>query len=92
LEENAVDYVMLFNILHAENPGLLLDEAYRILKPNGKLGVIHWIYSADTPRGPSMNIRPAPGQCLYWIESAKFKIAAKEISLPPYHYGILATK
>jgi ubiquinone/menaquinone biosynthesis C-methylase UbiE len=92
LKNNSIDYVMMFNILHAANPEILLNEAYRILKQQGKLGVIHWIHSADTPRGPSMNIRPTPEQCSYWIESAKFKIVNKEISLPPYHYGILCTK
>jgi len=92
LKNNSIDYVMLFNILHAENPEILLNEAYRILKLNGKLGVIHWIHSSATPRGPSMNIRPTPEQCSNWIESAKFKIVNKEIPLPPYHYGILAIK
>jgi ubiquinone/menaquinone biosynthesis C-methylase UbiE len=92
LKENSIDYVMLFNILHAENPNTLLNEAYRILKQNGKLGIIHWIHSVDTPRGPSLNIRPTPVQCSKWIETAKFNIIKNEISLPPYHYGILAKK
>jgi len=92
LKDNSVDYAMIFNILHAENPDILLNEAYRILKYDGKLAVIHWVYSEDTPRGPSLNIRPTPQQCSGWIESAKFKIINREISLPPYHYGILAIK
>ncbi|HCY76122.1 MAG TPA: class I SAM-dependent methyltransferase [Ignavibacteriales bacterium] len=92
LKDNSVDYVMLFNILHAENPDILLNEAYRILKQSSKLGVIHWIYSSETPRGPSLDIRPTPVQCSNWIKAAKFKIINEEISLPPYHYGILAIK
>jgi len=39
LEDKSVDYAMLFNILHAEKPEELLKETYRILKPEGKLGV-----------------------------------------------------
>jgi len=39
LENESVDYAMLFNILHAEKPGELLKEAYRILTPEGKLGI-----------------------------------------------------
>jgi len=92
LRENSVDYVMLFNILHAENPLNLLTETYRILKPGGKAGIIHWIHSSITPRGPSLDIRPTSLQCVGWLLEAKFKITNKEISLPPYHYGIIASK
>lgn len=92
LEDNSIDYVMLFNILHAENPHILLNETYRILKPGGKAGIIHWIYSSITPRGPSLDIRPTPLQCVEWLINTNFKIINKAISLPPYHYGILATK
>jgi len=92
LQDNSVDYVMLFNILHAENPGALLNEAHRILKPNGKAGVIHWIHSSITPRGPSLDIRPTSLQCVDWLLKANFKITNKEITLPPYHYGITANK
>ncbi len=92
LSENSVDYAMLFNILHAENPAALLNEAYRVLKPGGKVGIIHWIHSAITPRGPSLNIRPTPLQSAEWLIEANFKIVNKEISLPPYHYGLIGLK
>ena len=92
LKENSIDYVMLFNILHAENPYILLNEAFRILKPGGKAGIIHWIHSSTTPRGPSLDIRPIPIQCVNWLVEAKFVIVKNDISLPPYHYGILAEK
>ncbi len=92
LVNSSIDYVMMFNILHAENPVDLLKEALRILKPGGKAGIIHWIFSSKTPRGPSMNIRPKPEQCIEWMESAGFKIENEVISLPPYHYGIVGIK
>lgn len=92
MEDNSIDYVMLFNILHAENPLTLLSESYRILKPKGKVGIIHWIHSSITPRGPSLEIRPTPLQCVEWLLKANFKIINKEIPLPPYHYGITAYK
>jgi len=92
LADSSVDYVMLFNILHAENPLILLNETYRILKPGGKVGVIHWIHSKTTPRGPSMDIRPTPLQCVEWLREANFEILKNEIHLPPYHFGIIAAK
>ncbi len=53
LPDTSVDYVMLFNILHLENPRSLLTEAWRILKKGGLAGIIHWNHDASTPRGPS---------------------------------------
>jgi len=92
LQDACVDYVMLFNILHAENPGVLLAEASRILCGGGTLGIMHWNYDPATPRGPSMEIRPKPEQCVAWAESAGFVIVQPIIDLPPYHYGITAKK
>ncbi|OGU33402.1 MAG: methyltransferase type 11 [Ignavibacteria bacterium GWA2_35_9] len=92
LNKEAVDYTMLFNILHAEEPFLLLNEACRILKPGGKAGVIHWIYSDETPRGPSLDIRPTKEQCINWMKEAGFEIKDSPVFLPPYHYGIIGYK
>ena len=58
LPERSVDYAMLLNILHAECPEVLLGEAFRVLRPGGKLAIVHWNYDPATPRGPSMDIRP----------------------------------
>ena len=92
LPDNSIDYAMLFNILHTENPLILINETYRILKPGGKVGVIHWIHSNITPRGPKLDIRPTSLQCVEWLLEANLTIINKEISLPPYHYGIIAVK
>ncbi|RPI71448.1 MAG: class I SAM-dependent methyltransferase [Ignavibacteriales bacterium] len=92
LQNNSVDYVMMSNILHAEEPVQLLNESFRILKPGGKAGIIHWIYSDETPRGPSLNIIPKPKQCINWLIKSGFKILKEKISLPPYHYGLVGFK
>jgi len=42
LDAASVDYVVLFNTLHAEDPLRLLCEARRILAPGGSVEVIHW--------------------------------------------------
>lgn len=50
LADKTADYVMLFNILHAECPGVLLREAWRVLMPGGKTGLMHWNCDPATPR------------------------------------------
>ncbi len=88
LTDASVDYVMLFNILHLENPMILINEAKRILKTFGKLGIIHWNHDPATPRGPSLDIRPKPEDCIKWAKIAGFR-DPKQFDLKPYHYGIV---
>jgi SAM-dependent methyltransferase len=93
LHSGSIGFVMLFNILHCEQPGVLLGEAWRVLAPGGTLAVIHWNYDPTTPRGPSMDIRPRPEQCRAWAVQAGFEPYGLElIDLPPYHYGLIFHK
>ncbi|HEX9384975.1 MAG TPA: class I SAM-dependent methyltransferase [Anaerolineales bacterium] len=92
LPDDSCEYVMLFNILHAEEPVKILTEARRILQPGGRIGVIHWIHDASTPRGPSLDIRPKPEQCISWLLEASFRTDGKIIQFPPYHYGLVGEK
>ena len=93
LDNNSMDAALLFNILHHEEPVALMKEALRVLKPNGMLAVIHWNYDPATPRGPALEIRPRPEQCIEWGVEAGFSFSAKNrYNLPPYHYGLLFKK
>ncbi len=89
LADSCCDLVMLFNILHAEEPLNILAETKRILTSEGKVAIIHWIPDPATPRGPPMSIRPHPEQIQDWLKKAGFILKNKIIPLPPYHYGIL---
>ncbi len=90
LVEGTIDVAMLFNILHAVERRAMLEEAFRVLRPGGKLAIIHWNFDASTPRGPSMSIRPQPGECRAWAEQVGFvAISPADIDLPPYHYGLV---
>ncbi|GAB4182621.1 MAG: hypothetical protein Tsb002_04110 [Wenzhouxiangellaceae bacterium] len=90
LADGSADFVMLFNILHGDNPHTLLHEAHRLLKADGRLAIMHWRYDEETPRGPPMNIRPRPRDCRDWAENAGFTINQRHYDLPPYHYGLIA--
>ncbi|HCE97083.1 MAG TPA: class I SAM-dependent methyltransferase, partial [Elusimicrobia bacterium] len=68
-------------------------EALRILRPRGTAGAIHWIHSAATPRGPALEIRPKPEALLELLRASGFQPApASLIELPPWHFGVLASK
>ncbi len=88
--DSSVDYAMLFNILHMENPVELLEEVRRIHVPGGKVGVIHWRSDIPTPRGPSLDIRPKPEECRAWGEQAGLAFVRGEpLSCCSYHYGLV---
>lgn len=90
LADGSVDFVMLFNILHADERLAMLQEAWRVTAAGGKLAVIHWNYDPGTPRGPSMSIRPRPKDCRLWVEQVGFRLLSPAlVDLPPYHYGFV---
>lgn len=82
-----VDAVLLFNILHCDDPTKMLGHAASALRPGGEVLVIHWRYG-ETPRGPSLDIRPRPEQIVEWAGSAGLEPAGGTIDLPPWHYGL----
>jgi len=92
LPDNSIDYVMLFNILHHESPMEFVDEAYRILKSNGKIGIIHWRSDISTPRGPDLNIRPKPEQITTWFDKQRFQVEKLPFIIEPYHFGLIISK
>lgn len=85
-----IDYITLFNILHCEEPLELLKAVYNLLSTDGKIGIIHWKYE-ETPRGPSMEIRPKSEMIIEWALNAGF-VLKKYIELPPYHFGLILNK
>jgi len=92
LETGTQSHAMIFNLLHLEQPVALLLEARRVLRPEGRVSVIHWRSDIPTPRGPSLAIRPRPEQCQAWLEEAGFHDVS-HVDLQqccPYHFGLVA--
>jgi SAM-dependent methyltransferase len=88
--QGVIDYITLFNMLHCEGPLDLLKKVYKLLNNGGKLGIIHWKYE-ETPRGPSMAIRPKAEMIMDWAAKTGFKLI-KQVDLPPYHFGLIFLK
>lgn len=87
LPEKSVDAVLLFNILHAENPLNLLRVATNVVRPGGRILAIHWRSDLATPRGPDLSIRPQPEQIADWARSVGLRPEVSQI-LPPWHFGL----
>jgi len=86
---DSVDAVLLFNVLHCEQPQALLLRAAQMLRVEGAVLVIHWRFDPNTPRGPSLDIRPKPEQIVVWAEqTGQLRSIGSTIDLPPWHYGL----
>lgn len=89
LPEASVDAVLLFNILHCEQPVEVLRKAAHLLKPGGIVAVIHWRTDFETPRGPRAGIRPNPAQIATWAaDTGLLSADGDSFELAPWHYGL----
>ena len=88
--EASVGFVLMFNILHIEDPVGLLRETLRALTPGGRAGVIHWKPDPASPHGPALEIRPTPEQCQVWAEEAGFRVVRHEdLCCCSWHWGMV---
>lgn len=92
LAAGAVDLILVFNLLHCEQPQALLAELTASLRPGGRVAAIHWRRDVPTPRGPDLSIRPSPEDMRRMLSAAGLTIIRQPMLLPPYHVGLVGMK
>ena len=91
LESNSVDWVILKDILFQnEDKKIIIAEAWRILKDEGKIIVIEWS-QANVAVGPEMSSRIPLEELKKIFVEQKFVIE-KDIVAGGFHYAFVAKK
>jgi len=91
IPNETIDLAMINNVLfQTDREDLIVQEAYRILKKNGKLLITDW-KKTQAPFGPPIENRTGPKQ-IKKITSKYGLILEKEIEAGPYHYALIFIK
>ena len=91
LKEEMVDYVIIANLLfQIESRENVVREAFRVLKPEGKVIFIEWLAEAGKfgPRAEN-RLSKEDAKKLFEIRGFKFE---REFYAGDYHYGIIFQK
>ena len=90
LKDESVDWVIMKNILFQnEDKANIVKEAFRILKPMGRVLIMEW--DKNLTVGPPEEARISPENLVEIINKEGF-IFQKQLSAGNYHYVIIAAK
>lgn len=91
LPPESVDWVILKDMLFQNNnKELILQEIFRILKPDGKIFLMEWI-PEDVPMGPEEGMRVSEEDTRTLIEKIGFH-PERNIPAGDFHYALIARK
>lgn len=91
LDDGIADLVFMITLHHElENPSLILEESYRILKPGGEIFIVDW-KKKDMPQGPPVAIRYLPEQVKDQLIKSGFS-GAHIFNKLPKHFLVVGTK
>ncbi len=91
LADNLADRVVISNLLfQVEHKDVVLQEAYRILRPNGILAVVDWSESFGG-MGPHKNDVVTKEKAIKMIKHVGFE-SLTDFDAGAHHYGLLALR
>ena len=91
IPNESIDLAMLNNILfQTDKDEMIVKEAARILKPQGKLLVTDW-KKIDVPFGPPVENRPDPNEIKKYAVDCGLQLE-KEFEAGPYHFSLIFVK
>jgi len=91
IQENSLDYGLLVNTLfQTKKHQAVLQEAYRLIKPGGKLLVVDWQTGAG-PIGPRQEMRLADTTVKSLAQAVGLQLT-KEFIAGKNHYGLIFQK
>ena len=91
LEGESLDWVVIKDMLYQNrNKEIILREAKRVLKPEGRIILIEW-NSEDLSVGPESALRISREKMAELVAATGLKIEG-ELSAGNYHYGLIVSK
>ncbi len=89
LASDSVDFALLVNALHELDGNATIREVRRLLRGNGRFGVVDW-KKKPMERGPPVEHRVSEEEARTWL--AKNGFAGEDMEVGPYHYGLNLSK
>jgi len=87
-----IDFAVIANILfQLENKNTVFNEAYRILRKDGKLAALEWEGTLQSSLGPPLELRIPKEETVRLATDAGFKLE-REFDGGTHHYGLLFKK
>ncbi|MEE9174387.1 MAG: methyltransferase domain-containing protein [Thermoplasmata archaeon] len=86
LASDSVDFALLVNALHELDGNVTIQEVHRILREDGRFGVVDW-KKEPMERGPPVEHRIAVDDARAWMMANGYE--GEDVEVGPYHYGLL---